>query len=239
MRPNLFWLTDDQWAKIRPQLPTDVRGKPRVDDRRVNSGILHALKTGCRWCDCPPEYGPYTTIYNRLVRWAKRGVWERLFEVLASRGRSTATEMIDPPHAKAHRSASGGTGEQNQAIGRSRGGRNTKIHAIADAKGRLVALALTDGTAHDCPAAKGLINKAKPAKRLSGDKAYDSAELREWLLSRGTKAVIPNRSCRKQPYSSSKKAWTKPLCGSSEFESMDSNFASSRLHHNTDDLALS
>lgn len=110
MRPNLFWLTDDQWAKIEPQLPTDVRGKPRVDDRRVISGILHVLKTGCRWCDCPPEYGPYTTIYNRFVRWAKRGVWERLFEVLASRGRSTATEMIDSTHAKAHRSASGGKG---------------------------------------------------------------------------------------------------------------------------------
>ena len=110
MRPNLFWLSDEQWAKIQPHLPTDVRGKPRVDDRRVISGILHVLRSGCRWCDCPPEYGPHTTIYNRFVRWAKRGVWERLFEVLASRGRSTATEMIDSTHAKAHRSASGGKG---------------------------------------------------------------------------------------------------------------------------------
>ncbi len=107
MRRNLFWLSDDQWWKIEPYLPTDVRGKSRVDDRRVISGILHVLKSGCRWCDCPPEYGPPTTIYNRFVRWAERGVWERLFRELAGRGRSTDTQMIDSTHVKAHRSASG------------------------------------------------------------------------------------------------------------------------------------
>jgi transposase len=107
MRRNLFWLNDDQWRKIEGYLPTDVRGKSRVDDRRVISGILHVLKSGCRWCDCPPEYGPPTTIYNRFVRWAERGVWERLFRDLAGRGRSTDTQMIDSTHVKAHRSASG------------------------------------------------------------------------------------------------------------------------------------
>ena len=69
MRSNLFWLSDEQWQRIAPFLPTDIRGKDRVDDRRVISGILHVLKSGCRWCDCPPEYGPPTTIYNRFVRW--------------------------------------------------------------------------------------------------------------------------------------------------------------------------
>ena len=110
MRRNLFWLSDEQWVKIEPLLPTDVRGKARVDDRKVLSGILHVLKSGCRWVDCPPEYGPHTTIYNRFTRWAERGVWERLFEELARRGRSTATQMIDSTHVKAHRSASGGKG---------------------------------------------------------------------------------------------------------------------------------
>ena len=107
MRSNLFWLSDEQWQQIEPLLPTDVRGKERQDDRRVISGILHVLKSGCRWCDCPPEYGPPTTIYNRFVRWAERGVWERLFRQLAGRGRSTDTQMIDSTHVKAHRSASG------------------------------------------------------------------------------------------------------------------------------------
>ena len=110
MRSNLYWLSDEQWARIYPLLPTDVRGKKRVDDRRVISGIMHVLKTGCRWCDLPPEYGPHTTVYNRFVRWARRGVWEDLFHALAARGRSTDTQMIDSTHVKAHRSASGGKG---------------------------------------------------------------------------------------------------------------------------------
>jgi len=107
MRPNLFWLSDEQWSRIQPFLPTDVRGKERVDDRRVISGILHVIKSGCRWSDCPPEYGPAKTVYNRFVRWAERGVWERLFRELAERGRSADIQMIDSTHAKAHRCASG------------------------------------------------------------------------------------------------------------------------------------
>ena len=98
-------------------------------------------------------------------------------------------------------------GEQKQAVGRSRGGRNTKIHALADAKGRLIAILLTGGEAHDCPVAKRLIRRVKPSKRMLGDKAYDSAELREELGERGTKPVIPNRSNRKQPFSFSKRLY--------------------------------
>jgi transposase len=110
MRSSLFWLSDEQWNRIEPLLPRDIRGKERVDDRRVISGIIHVLKSGCRWCDCPPEYGPPTTIYNRFTRWAERGVWEKLFRELAARGRSSDVQMIDSTHIKAHRSASGGKG---------------------------------------------------------------------------------------------------------------------------------
>ncbi len=98
-------------------------------------------------------------------------------------------------------------GEQNQAIGRSRGGRNTKIHAIADAKGRLLSILLTGGQTHDCPPAQRLIRRTKPAKKLLGDKAYDSEELRLWLNERGTKVVVPNRSNRKQPFSFDKQSY--------------------------------
>jgi IS5 family transposase len=66
-------------------------------------------------------------------------------------------------------------------MGRSRGGRNTKIHALADAKGRLLAILLTGGEAHDCPAAERFIYKGKTSKYLIGDKAYDSAGLRVHL----------------------------------------------------------
>lgn len=116
MRKNLYWLSDLEWERIEPHLPFDVRGKKRVDDRRVISGIIHVLKTGCRWCDCPPEYGPPTTIYNRFVRWARRGVWEKLFRTLAGAGRSTDTQSIDSTHVKAHRSASGGKGGKKSRL---------------------------------------------------------------------------------------------------------------------------
>src|SRR5450432_3811614 len=98
-------------------------------------------------------------------------------------------------------------GEQKQAVGRSRGGRNTKIHALADAKGRLIAILLTGGEAHDRPVAERLIRRVKSAKRMLGDKAYDSAELREELDERGTRPVIPNRSNRKQPCLFSKRLY--------------------------------
>jgi transposase len=98
-------------------------------------------------------------------------------------------------------------GKQNQAIGHSRCGRNTKIHPIADTKGRLIFLLLTDGAAHDCPAAQPLISMGRVATLLLGDKASDSAELTRWLQGRGTKSIIPTRSNRKQPVSLSKKAY--------------------------------
>ena len=56
MRGDQFWLSDEQFAKIKPLLPTDTRGKERVDDRRVISGIVHV--SDGRWVDAPPDYGP-------------------------------------------------------------------------------------------------------------------------------------------------------------------------------------
>ena len=62
----LFWLSDEAWMAIEPHLPKNQPGARRVDDRRVISGILHVLKVGCRLCDCPTDYGPSTTVYNRF-----------------------------------------------------------------------------------------------------------------------------------------------------------------------------
>ena len=107
---RLFWLSDKAWAALEPHLPHGRPGKPRVDDRRGISGILHVLKTGCRWRDVPPEYGPATTVYNRYNRWSRRGVWQRLFEQVAASGRMPQELLIDSSHVKAHRSASGGKG---------------------------------------------------------------------------------------------------------------------------------
>lgn len=104
MRRNLIWLSDEQWKRIEPLLPTDVRGVERVDDRRVISGIVHVLKSGCRWSDCPEVYGPHTRLYNRFVRWSRRGIWESLFRELAADAHSADLQhLIDSIRIKARR----------------------------------------------------------------------------------------------------------------------------------------
>jgi transposase len=121
---RLFWLSDDAWAAIEPHLPQGKPGKPRVDDRRVISGILHVLKTGCRWRDCPSKYGPHTTIYNRYNRWSKRRIWQRIFEKMAAAGPVPEELCIDTSHVKAHRSAAGSKrGSTRKRLGWPRDGR--------------------------------------------------------------------------------------------------------------------
>ena len=105
-----FWLDDDGWAVIEPLLPMNQPGARRVDDRRVISGIIHVLRSGCRWRDCPAEYGPYTTIYNRFHRWSRRGIWQRLLAALIEAGRIGESIAMDSSYIKAHRSAAGGKG---------------------------------------------------------------------------------------------------------------------------------
>ena len=104
MRANLFWFNDEQWAKIEPLLPTRQPDPKPKNDRRILSGIMHVLKVGCRWQDCPPEYGPHKTIYNRFIRWSRLGVFDRIFAALAS-GSKPERLMIDATHLKAHRTA--------------------------------------------------------------------------------------------------------------------------------------
>lgn len=122
---NHFWLSEVQFARLQPLLPTDTRGVPRVDDRRVISGIVHVLQSGCRWRDAPPGYGPPKTLYNRFVRWARKGVWERVFTELAEAGGPPGTLMLDATYVKAHRSAAGGKGGRStrQSGGPVAGGR--------------------------------------------------------------------------------------------------------------------
>jgi transposase len=99
-----FWLSEEQVERFRPHFPK-VRGKPRVDDRRVLSGILHVLRNGLRWQDAPAVYGPHKTLYNRFARWSRLGVFARIFRDLAKPGTDGDTIMIDSTHLKAHRTA--------------------------------------------------------------------------------------------------------------------------------------
>ena len=102
---DLYWLTDEQMARLEPFFPKS-HGRPRVDDRRVLSGIIFVNRNGLRWRDAPAAYGPHKTLYNRWKRWGERGVFARMMEGLASEAAVPKTIMIDATYLKAHRTAS-------------------------------------------------------------------------------------------------------------------------------------
>ncbi len=106
---ELFWLNDAQWAAIEPLLP-HLGGKPRVDDRRVLSGVLHRFREGLRWRALPAEYGPRTTVFNRFNRWSQRGLWQQLYAALAGCSDPPLLAMVDSTTVRAHRSGRGAKG---------------------------------------------------------------------------------------------------------------------------------
>ena len=101
---DLFWLTDKQMRRIEPYFPLS-HGIPRVDDKRVLSGIIFVIRNGLRWRDAPGDYGPHKTIYNRFIRWSRLGVFNRIFAELSAKGPRPERLMIDATHLKAHRTA--------------------------------------------------------------------------------------------------------------------------------------
>ncbi|WP_429771129.1 transposase [Aurantiacibacter flavus] len=102
---DLYWLTEEQTARLSPYFPKS-HGKPRVDDRRVLSGIIFVNRNGLRWRDAPREYGPHKTLYHRWKRWGEMGVFGRMMEGLSAQRAEPQTVMIDATYLKAHRTAS-------------------------------------------------------------------------------------------------------------------------------------
>ena len=101
---DLIWLSEAQMRRIEPYFPLS-HGIPRVDDRRVLSGIVFVIRNGLRWRDAPADYGPPKTIYNRFIRWSRMGVFNRILAELAGKAGDPDAIMIDATHLKAHRTA--------------------------------------------------------------------------------------------------------------------------------------
>lgn len=113
---DLFWLTDAQMERLKPFFPLS-HGVPRVDDKRVLSGIIFINRNGLRWRDAPAEYGPPKTLYNRWVRWSRLGVFAKMLNAMAGEGQNTETVMMDATHLKAHRTASSLRGKKGGVNG--------------------------------------------------------------------------------------------------------------------------
>ena len=168
-----YELTDHEWTAIKPMLPNKPRGVRRVNDRRVLNGIFWVLRSGAPWRDLPTAFGPYTTCYNRFVRWRRAGVWGRIIEALAT-AHDAAVQMIDTSIVRVHQHGACITRNQRQSMGRSRGGLTSKIHAVVDGNGLPVRLALSPGEAHDVRLAGKLLSRLKSGSMLLADRGYDA-----------------------------------------------------------------
>ena len=115
---DLYWLTEEQVERLQPFFPKS-HGKPRVDDRRVLSGIVFVNRNGLRCCDAPREYGPAKTLFNRWKRWSDNGVFARIMVGLAAKDTDPKTIMIDATYLKAHRTACSLRAKKGGAVARS------------------------------------------------------------------------------------------------------------------------
>ena len=195
-----YELTDLEWAAIKPMLPNKPRGVPRVNDRRVLNGIFWVLRSGAPWRDLPQQFGPYTTCYNRFVRWRRAGVWSRIMDALAA-AHDAAVQMIDTSIVRVHQHAACIARNKRQSMGRSRGGLTSKIHAVVDRSGLPVRLALTTGEAHDNRLAAKLLSRLKSGSMLLADRGYDADWIRTLVREHGAWANIPPKSNRKEALS--------------------------------------
>lgn len=114
-----YEMSDFEWSIIKPLLPNKPRGVPRADDRKVINGIFWRLRTGSPWDEIPERYGPYTTCYNRFVRWREKGVWDRIFEAV-SKAYAGETQMIDSTSVRVHQHAANGKKGKNKTAPKSR-----------------------------------------------------------------------------------------------------------------------
>ncbi|HWA97470.1 MAG TPA: IS5 family transposase [Pirellulales bacterium] len=192
-------LRDDQWERIRDLLPgkaTDC-GVTAKDNRLFLEAVLWIGRTGAPWRDLPPELGNWHTTFTRFARWAKRGVWERLFRALSS-DRDLEEVMLDSTAVRAHQHAAGAKKNTGpQALGRARGGFGTKIHGLVDALGNPLGFTLTGAEQADITQAQTLLDQAPGTGAVIADKGYDADALIETITARNAEAVIPPRSNRK------------------------------------------
>ncbi|MFK4875062.1 IS5 family transposase [Novosphingobium sp. ZW T3_23] len=197
---DLIWLSEAQMRRIEPYFPLS-HGVPRVDDRRIISGIIFVIRNGLRWRDAPADYGPSKTIYNRFIRWSRLGVFNKIFSALSAKGGKPDQLMIDATHLKAHRTAASllKKGLFPRRIGRTKGGLNSKLHSVCDGKGRPLVMLLSEGQMSDYKGAALMLDALPRAKALLGDRGYDADWFRKALAERNITACIPSKKNRKVP----------------------------------------
>ena len=174
----------------------------------VLAAILFVLSEGCTRRGIDQPAAAWNSVYQYYRRWCRTGLWEKLWQQVAPPARLTVVHL-DATHIKVHRSGLNPAGGQDlQALGRTKGGWNTKLHAAVDARGNPCVLVLSGGNEADISDATHVLQDLEP-KTLAGDKGYDSDAFRIWLYERGITPCIPPKSNRVDPLPYRKKTYRK------------------------------
>ena len=183
-------------------------GRPPLALELVMRGILVVLSQGCKWRAIECSGANWNSVYQYFRRWAREGVLAELFAGIELPLRGTR-RFLDTTHVKLHRCACNPSGGQAfQAMGRTKGGMNSKVGAIVDEAGQPIRLLLSAGNEADISHAQPLIEEI-PRNLLAADKAFDSDPLRAWLFERGITPCIPSRSNRLKPCRFSRASYRK------------------------------
>ncbi|MBB5712160.1 IS5 family transposase [Sphingomonas xinjiangensis] len=193
---TLFWLSDVTWSAIEPHLPKNQPGPRRVNGQRVISGILHVLKSGCRWYDCPAEYGLPTRVYSFLTRWSHRGLWLKLLDALVGASEVTKSTATNSTYVKAQRAAIGvkGTlGSRDRPLAWWLDDQGPRAHR----RGRPPLCA--DADRRQCQRQQGrptLLQRAGRMRYLLAEGGFGAHQLRRPLRDAGAVPVISDRRNR-------------------------------------------
>jgi len=199
------WVTDDDWRVLEPLFDGCAGSPPTIPNRTFLEAVVWKVRTGVPWRDLPEVFGSWKTIYSRFRRWAISGRFAVIFEALQVEV-DDHWHSIDGSYVRAHQHSAGGQGgPAENAIGVSRGGRTTKLHARVDAEGRPVQIEISAGNLHDSSLAATLLAQIT-ADAIIADKAYDIDAVVERVEQAGAAAVIPPKKNRKK-----KRAYSKSL----------------------------
>ncbi|NDP64180.1 IS5 family transposase [Polaromonas sp.] len=189
--------SDAQWQIIEPQLPP-CKGRLGGAQRTFLNALLWMASAGAPWRDLPERFGNWNVVYQRFAYWCKKGHFERFFQGVQQPDLEEV--MVDSTCCRAHQSSAGARKISGpQAIGITRGGLNTKIHAVCDALGNPLRFVLTPGQRHDSKPVPELLEGLPPAKAILADKAYDSDKIVQAAQAQGVEVIIPSKANRKQP----------------------------------------
>ena len=198
-RENRAFFSDASWRSVARVVSGLTRRGPKGDLRRFIEGVVWILRSGAPWRDLAERFGRWDAVYRRYRRWAVAGRWEALRRAL-TKTRNDQLLLIDSTIVKAHVHAAGArkSDQATEALGRSRGGFTTKLHALVTEAGQLVRYILTGGEVNDITQAEALV-RAREGVGLVGDRAYDSDAFVAHVAGLGMHVVIPSRSTRRHP----------------------------------------